>query len=84
MTSYRIVLMKPARKFIEQQARHNQERLLKAISRLPHEGDIKPLRGQESTYRLRIGGFRVIYSLYNEILTVEVLAVGNRGDVYKK
>ena len=84
MNQYRVVLMKPARKFIEQQARHHQERLLKAIYRLPHEGDIKPLAGQENVYRLRVGDFRVIYSLYHEVLTVEVLTVGNRGDVYKK
>jgi len=77
MTPYRIVIMKPARKFIEGQARHNQERLLRAIYRLPHEGDRKPLTGQKNAYRLRVGDFRVIYSTYNDILTVEILAVGN-------
>ena len=84
MNQYRIVIMKPARKFIEQQARHHQERLLKAIYQLPYEGDIKPLGGQTNAYRLRVGDFRVIYSLDHGILTVEVLTVGNRGDVYKK
>ena len=83
MMQYRIVIMKPARKFIEQQPQHNQARLLKAIYRLPHEGDIKRLVGQENVYRLRVGGFRVIYTFCNEVLTVEILAAGNRGDVYK-
>jgi mRNA interferase RelE/StbE len=83
MTAYRIVIMKPARKFIEKQPRPQQERLLKAIYRLPHKGDIKPLAGQENAYRLSVGGYRVIYSVHNEILTVEIMDAGNRGDVYK-
>ena len=82
MIKYRIVIMKPARKFIEKQPQHNQTRLLKAIYRLPIEGDIKRLVGQENVYRLRVGDFRVIYTLYNDVLTVEILDVGNRGDVY--
>ena len=83
MTSYRIVLMKPAQKFIERQERSHQERLLTAIYKLPHEGDIKPLTGQTNVYRLRIGNYRVIFSIQNELLIVEVMTIGNRGDIYK-
>ena len=83
MKAYKVIIMKPARKFIERQARTQQERLLTAIYRLPYEGDIKPLTGKENVYRLRVGDYRVIYSVYDDVLTVEVLTVGNRGDVYK-
>jgi mRNA interferase RelE/StbE len=84
MTVYRIELMKPARKFIERQPRRQQERLLRAIYKLPHEGDIKPLAGHENVYRLRVGDYRVIFSIHDEVLTVEVMTIGNRGDVYKQ
>ena len=83
MTLYRIVLMKPARMFIERQSKQNQERLLRSISRLPYEGDVKPLSGHKSAFRLRVGDFRVIYSVYDDTFTVEVVYVGNRGDIYK-
>ena len=83
MKQYNIVIMKPARRFIEKQTRNNQERLLKAIYRLPHEGDIKPFIGIESAYRVRVGDYRVIYSVHNDVLTVEILNAGNRGDIYK-
>jgi len=83
MTHYRIVLAKPAQKFLLRQDREQQERLLRAIYKLPHEGDIRPLSGQSDTYRLRIGDYRVIFSIQNDILLVEVLNIGNRGDVYK-
>lgn len=83
MTDYRIELMKPARKFIEKQSRPQQERLIKAIYKLPLEGDIKPLEGQENVFRLRVGDYRIIFSVYDEMLTVQVMTAGNRGDVYK-
>ena len=83
MIHYHIVIMKPARKFIERQIRPQQERLLRAIYSLPHVGDIKPLSGQENVYRLRVGNYRVIYSIHDDVLTVEVMAIGNRGDAYK-
>ena len=57
--------------------------------------DIRLLRGLNDTYRLRIGGYRAIYQRREEkvdvdgeiekiiILTILVLRVGPRGDVYK-
>jgi len=83
MKQYKIVLMKPARNFIEKQTPNIQERLLKAIYQLPHKGNIKPLTGQEDIYRLRVGNYRIIYSVHDDILTVEVMTAGNRGDIYK-
>jgi mRNA interferase RelE/StbE len=34
-------------------------------------------------YRLRVGDWRVIYTLKREILTVVVVRVGNRREVYR-
>ena len=41
------------------------------------------MRGPQNLYLLRVGTFRVIYTIENQILTVRVLTIGNRGDVYK-
>lgn len=81
--NYRIVIDRAARKFILKQPPEQQKRLLMAIYKLPHEGDIKAVRGYEGRYRLRVGSYRVIYTIYEAVLTVNVLKVGNRGDVYK-
>lgn len=80
---YQIVIDKPALKFLQKQSPDQRERLLKAIYKLPELGDIKPMSGHENLYRLRVGTFRVIYTIENNILTVRVLTIGNRGDVYK-
>jgi len=55
---------------------------LRAIFRLPHEGDIKQLSNAKNKFRLRVGGYRVIYSVFHDILLVEVLEADNRGDIY--
>ena len=80
---YQIVIDKPALKFLQKQSPDQRERLLKAIYKLLELGDIKPMSGHENLYRLRVGTYRVIYTIENNILTVRVLTIGNRGDVYK-
>lgn len=81
--SYKIVYDKPALKFIKKQPPTQQRRIVEAVHRLPFEGDVKPMAGQPGYFRLRVGSYRVIYTVYEEIITVRITAAGNRGDVYK-
>lgn len=80
---YRIELTKRARKFIKAQQPKQQERLLKAIYKLPSEGDIKSLSGSNA-YRLSVGDYRIIYEIDNDILLITVVNIGNRGQIYNK
>ena len=80
---YRIEIDKRAVKFIYKQPKPQQLRLFKAIYKLPFVGDIKAMKGYDGFFRLRVGDYRVIYSVNNDILLVQVVEVGNRGDVYK-
>jgi mRNA interferase RelE/StbE len=79
--SYIISITKKARKFIAVQPKNQQERLLLAINKLP-KGDIKLLAGKKDMYRLRVGDYRVIYTLHDNTLTITVVNAGNRGQVY--
>lgn len=81
--SYKIVLEKPAVKFLQKQPQAQRERLLRAIQGLPDNGDIKPMSGHRNLFRLRVGSYRVIYTIEGILLIVRVLTIGNRGDVYK-
>lgn len=40
------------------------------------------MRGFEDQYRIRVGGYRVIYQIHDDVLLVLVVQVGNRRDVY--
>lgn len=81
--SYRIVIDKPAMKFLTKQPQAQRERLLRAIYHLPESGDIRLMSGFQNRYRLRVGTFQVIYTILDDLLIVQVLTIGNRGDVYK-
>jgi mRNA interferase RelE/StbE len=45
--------------------------------------DIKVLQGHSARWRLRIGDYRVVYTVEDGQLIVWVLAVGNRRDAYR-
>ena len=83
MNEYSFKFEKAAIKFLKRQNPSTQQRIMDAIHKLPHEGDIKPMQGWPGYYRLRVGKYRVIYTVDNGRLVVVVVGAGSRGDVYK-
>ena len=83
---YTIIIEKLAERFIVKLSKPEKERVLKAIYRLPEGNDIKQMRGKKSKgmYRLRVGDYRIIYTVDNGRLIVCVVDAGNRGDIYKR
>ena len=56
------------------------------LTETPPKGDIKPMQGYEDgRYRLRVGGYRVIYRYDNRgnAIVLCALKIGSRGDIYK-
>lgn len=80
---YRIVFQKAAVKFLKKQDKPTQERLLHAINALPNGIDIKKLQGYDM-YRLRVGNMRVLYTVDNVIMVINIKNIDNRGNVYKR
>ena len=80
---YSVVIEKRARQFISKQPQNQRERLLRAIAKLPYEGDIKPLKGRSGFFRLRVGDYRIIYRVEEDRYVVVVIDAGNRGQIYK-
>ena len=76
----KIQITKTAIKDIKKLDTPTRDRILKGIYKLPL-GDVKRLQGYINYYSLRIGDFRVIYSVSDEIIIVS--AVLPRGEVYK-
>ncbi|MBW7877494.1 MAG: type II toxin-antitoxin system RelE/ParE family toxin [Candidatus Cloacimonetes bacterium] len=57
---------------------------LKDLARDPYSnGSVKKLEGHDG-YRMRVGDYRVIYELEDEIRVIRVTKVGTRGDVFKR
>lgn len=81
---YTILYDKAAVKFIKKQSPAQQRRILEAVHALPDEGDRKQLKGHRGLYRLRVGDYRIIYSVDNGKLIVRAVDAGNRGQIYNR
>ncbi|MHC5830672.1 MAG: type II toxin-antitoxin system RelE family toxin [Nostoc sp.] len=44
---------------------------------------VKKLADEEFLYRIRVGGYRVIYQIFDNILLVSVIKVKHRKEVYR-
>ena len=54
---------------------------LKNLEKEPLEGDIKPLAGQPGYFRLRVGSYRVLFRVAENI---RVHKIATRGQAYKE
>lgn len=83
---YRLDYTSAARKEIERLDRSMQQRILSRIATLADDprprGSVK-LAGEDA-YRIRIGDYRVIYSIHDNRLLVLVIDVGHRREVYRR
>ncbi len=86
---YKLVLSKSAEKILsrlDKQEANAIRRKTQSIVDGALNLDILKLEGayELPTYRLRCGDFRVIFEVHNKVVTIYVVEVGNRKDVYKK
>ena len=81
---YKILLKKRAKKFIDKMPMNEKRRVVAAIERLPQGEDIKRLQGYDGLMRLRVGEYRIIYTVDNGELVVYVIDAGNRGQIYNR
>ncbi len=83
---YRIIIKKKAKKFIDKLPKNERKRIATEIGQLPNGEDIKRLKGENNKglFRLRVGDYRIIYSVDNGELIVYVIDAGNRGEIYKR
>ena len=76
---YQIILKKQAKKFIGKLPMSEKKRIVSAIEQLPNGEDIKKLKGHNQLMRLRVGSYRIIYTVDHGELVIIVIDVGNRG-----
>ncbi len=83
--AYQVIVKRSAEKELAALPPPIRERIAKRLLTLEENTrpfGIKKLRGQES-YRLRVGDYRVLFTLDDATRTVTVFAVGHRRAVYR-
>lgn len=80
---------KASLKFLSKLDKKSITRIREAVEMLtldPPKGDIKVMQGySDGRKRLRVGSWRIIYKygVDNKVEILDVLEIGNRGDIYK-
>ena len=83
---YKVVFSKSAKKDLEKVNSiylASIESHIKKLSDNPRPFGYVKLVGYENYYRIRIGIYRVIYSIKDDMLVVEVIKIDHRKNVYK-
>jgi mRNA interferase RelE/StbE len=85
MEKYRLVFKKSVSKDLRALPKRDIARILKCFQSLaeePRPRGCEKLSGQDR-YRVRQGIYRVIYEIQDDVLTVIVVKVGHRREVYR-
>jgi mRNA interferase RelE/StbE len=82
------VELKPAAvrdvKAIPERDRKRIKTRIDALAANPRPSGVKALQGGESYLRLRVGDYRIIYTVLDQMLLVVVIRIGNRREVYRR
>lgn len=86
MASYEIEISSSAEKQLRKLPRKEQERIVRAIlplARDPLPKGSRKLSGYEDVFRIRVGRYRILYSVSNKKLIIIILKIGHRRDIYR-
>ncbi|MDJ0597243.1 MAG: type II toxin-antitoxin system RelE/ParE family toxin [Crocosphaera sp.] len=88
MSLYRIEFNKRVKKYFRSIKPQDVQRIKTAITQLsenPRPIGYKKLKGQNNDYyRIRVGNYRVIYTIEDNVLLIVVIRIGHRQEVYDK
>ena len=84
---YSVQLAPVAKRQLRKLDRSIQERVVRRLEKLekdPRPPGVEKLEGDESTYRIRMGEYRIVYEIQEKVLVVLVLKVGHRREIYRR
>jgi len=83
-----VIKFRPA---VEKDIRHLPQKELIRIKRkieslaenLPDRSTTK-MKGNNNFHKVRVGDYRIVYEIHDDVLVILVVKIGNRKDIYKK
>jgi mRNA interferase RelE/StbE len=86
MVSYKIEISRTAEKELKKLPPTDQQRVAKAMLTLaenPFPRGSRKLSGYEDIFRVRVGRYRILYSVSHKSLIIIILKFGHRKDIYR-
>jgi mRNA interferase RelE/StbE len=85
--AYRVVVEDGAARAIRKLGRDAQRQVVAKLERLadnPRPPGSKELEGTADLHRVRVGDYRIVYRVEDQVLLVLVVRVAHRSDVYRR
>lgn len=83
---WKVLISHEADKTLRRMPKNTAQLIIDKLEKLtanPYAPNANVKRLQNSTsYRLRVGDWRVLYDLYDNVLVIEVIKIGPRGGFY--
>ena len=83
---HRIELKPSAAKSLARLPVDLQQRIVRALETLagdPRPHGVVKMAGDDNLWRVRVGDFRIVYEIHDDVLLVLVLRIGHRREVYR-
>ncbi len=87
MGHHEVEVSRTAEKQLRKLPREVQERLVRRMLLLaedPFPQGARKLTGYDDVYRVRVGRYRILYSVSRRRLVIIILKVGQRKDIYRR
>lgn len=84
--SYRIEVKPSAAKSLQKVPKPERKRIIEKIDGLaqgPPDPAQTKMKGNNPFHRVRVGDYRVIYEIQEDVLLILILKIGHRKDVYR-
>lgn len=57
--------------------------IIDGLANQPRPQGVEKLSGHDHAYRIRVGDYRIVYTIQDQVLIVEVIRVAQRGKVHR-
>jgi len=83
---YRIEVKRSAAKAFKKIPKPGQKRISKAIDNLVKNlpnPDTTKMKGNNPFHKIRVGDYRIVYEIQDDVLLILIIKIGHRKDVYR-
>ena len=84
--NYRIEVKKSAAKSLRKIPKADQKRIADRIDSLaenPPTPDTTKVKGNNPFHKVRVGDYRIVYEIHEAVLSILIVKIGHRKDIYK-
>lgn len=84
--SYRIEVKRSAAKTLKKIPKASRKRIVEKIDSLaesPPNPDTTKMKGNNPFHKVRVGDYRIVYEIQEDVLVILVVKIGHRKDIYR-